>query len=276
MTMDQTQTGDGSDESRGPAPRRRTTRVVVFGLIGLVVVLAIGGVVLYLLASRTSSASTDTALEDFRASQAEERTGVPGLPEQGVYLYSVTGRETIGGGPLSVSRSLPATSPRILIQTDDGYEIEWRISSDHTESWGYRLDDEGASATFERSTLSVAGIEGTTESEWSPPPLRLPRNPKVGQSWTAEAQDGGQRIQISSEVTGEETIDVAGTPVDVFVIESTLDYSGDVEGQITETNYHDPKTGMEIRHVSDAELDDGTSKVTTRWDARLQSMEPAT
>ncbi len=250
-------------------------RKILFGVIGVVVVLAIGATVLYLLASRTSTASADTALAEFRATAGEDRGDVPGLPPQGVYRYSVEGSESIGGGPLSVTRDLPATSPRILRHTDDGYETEWRISSDHTEYWRYVLDDRGASTAAERSELTVAGISGTTDNEWSPPPLRLPLDPEIGDRWTSEAATPeGQRVSIESVVADEDTIDVGGTPVTVTNVESTLEFSGDLSGVIRETNSYDASTGLEVRHVSESELTESGSTVTTRWDATLQSLEP--
>ena len=251
-------------------------RKILFGVIGVVVVLAIGATVLYLLASRTSSASADDALVEFRATAGEGRGDLPGLPPQGVYRYSVEGSESIGGGPLSVTRDLPETSPRILRHTDDGYETEWRISSDHTEYWRYVLDDRGASTAEERSKLTVAGISGTTENEWSPPPLRLPLDPEIGDRWTSEAATpDGQTVRIESVVAGEDTIDVGGTPVTVTNVESTLEFGGDLTGEIRETNSYDATTGMEVRHVSESTLTEGGSTVTTRWDATLESLEPA-
>ena len=278
MTTDEHETGT-TDAGGGGTPsgggRIGKGRALLIGLGALVVVLVVGGVILYLIASRTSAASTDTAVEDFRASSIEDRPAARGLPPRGVYQYTVDGRETIDGGPLSVGRDLPSLSPRIVRHTEDGFEIEWRLSGDHVESWGYALQDDGAHALFERSTLSVAGISATTENEWSPPPLRLPAEPEVGMTWTERTSSGGQRISIASEVSAQETVDVGGTPVEVVLIDSTIDYAGDVEGRIEDTSYYDPETGLEIRHVSNATLDDGSSEVTTRWDATLRSLEPA-
>lgn len=251
-------------------------RKVLFGVIGVLAVFAIGATVLYLLASRTSSVSADTALVKFRATAGEDRGEQPGLPPQGVYRYSVEGSESISGGPLSVTRDLPSTSPRILRHTGDGYETEWHISSDHTEYWRYVLDERGASTAAERSELTVAGISGTTENEWTPPPLRLPLDPETGDRWTGEATTrDGQSVRIESVVAGDETIDVGSTPVTVTNVESTLEFRGDLEGVIRETNSYDASTGMEIRHVSESELTESGSTVTTRWDATLQSLEPA-
>jgi hypothetical protein len=266
--------GGTPPDAGGPRRRMGKGRALLIGLGALVVVLVIGGVILFMIASRTTAASTDTAIEDFRESSIEDRPAAPGLPAQGVYQYSVDGRETIDGGPLSVGRDLPSLSPRIVRHTEDGFDIEWRLSGDHVESWGYRLEDDGAHALFERSTLSVAGISATTQNEWSPPPLRLPADPEVGMTWTEEASSGDQRITVASEISGQETVDVGGTPVQVVLIASTIDYSGDVEGRIEDTSYYDPETGLEIRHISNASLDDGSSKVTTRWDATLRSLDP--
>lgn len=278
MTTDEQKTGAadaGGGTPSGGGRRIGKGRALLIGLGALVVVLVVGGVILYLIASRTSAASTDTAVEDFRESSIEDRPEARGLPAQGVYQYTVDGRETIDGGPLSVGRDLPSISPRIVRHTEQGFEIEWRLSGDHVESWGYALEDDGAHALFERSTLAVAGISATTENEWSPPPLRLPAEPEVGMSWNEDTASGDQRISIASEVSGRETVDVGGTPVEVVLIESTIDYAGGVEGRIEDTSYYDPETGLEIRHVSNATLDDGSSEVTTRWDATLRSLEPA-
>lgn len=225
------------------------------------------------LATRSGEASASGALEEFRDLESVERTE-PGLPPQGVYEYDVTGSETIIQGPIEITRAFPGSSPAIVTHTDSGYQWEWRLSSDRTETLGYTVDDRGASASSGRSELVVAGITSDVSRDWTPAPLRYPLDPEVGQQFSDSVTGSdGAKLDVETEVTGTETIDVAGTPVDVSILESTLRFSGDSPGVVEEVLSYAPDTGLLVRYQSEENFT-GSGELRSKWDAKLVSLDP--
>ena len=257
-----------------PPPPGNERRNKILLWIGTFAALAIIGVsAAVFLATRSGEASASGALEEFRDLESVERTE-PGLPPQGVYEYDVTGSETIIQGPIEITRAFPGSSPAIVTHTDSGYQWEWRLSSDRTETLGYTVDDRGASASSGRSELVVAGITSDVSRDWTPAPLRYPLDPEVGQQFSDSVTGSdGAKLDVETEVTGTETIDVAGTPVDVSILESTLRFSGDSPGVVEEVLSYAPDTGLLVRYQSEENFT-GSGELRSKWDAKLVSLDP--
>lgn len=242
--------------------------------VGTFAALAIIGVIAAVfLATRSGEASTGEAVDDFRDQDVAARNE-PGLPPAGVYQYDVAGSETIIQGPIEITRAFPDSSPAIVSHTDEGYQWEWRLSSDRTETLGYLVGDGGASASSGRSQLTVAGVTSDVSRDWEPAPLRFPLDPQVGQTFsdTVSGSDG-TTLDIQTEVTGTDTIDVGGNPVDVSVLEATLEFSGDSPGTVEEVLHYVPETGLLVRYRSEESFT-GSGELRSNWDAKLTSLDP--
>lgn len=205
--------------------------------------------------------------------QTAERTA-PGLPPAGVYEYEVTGSETIVQGPIEITRAFPGSSPAILTHTEEGYVWEWRLSSDRTETLSYAVGDSGAAASAGRSELEVAGVTSDVERTWTPAPLRFPLRPEVGDRFAESATGSdGTRLQIETEVTGTDTVEVGDQAADVTVLEATLRFSGDTEGVVEEIISYVPDTGLLVRYESEEDFSGG-GELRSTWDAKLVSLDP--
>lgn len=248
-------------------------RRVLLIVIALIALLAIGLFVFITLAERTSASGFDQAISDLAQSGALERNAEPGLPRQGVYPMAVTGSESISRAPLSVDRDFPTEAPLIVRHTADGYETEARYSSDHVEGVGYRLGEGGAEAISGTTTVSLASFSTTRDREWTPAPLRLPLEPKVGQSWEGDYLSGTLEVHIASEVTRRDTVDVGGTAVPVMVIESTQTIGGEYSGERAEQFFYSPGHGMVVRYTIASKLA-GPINITFEVDQTLTSLEP--
>jgi hypothetical protein len=270
--------GPGCDTallSSGAACENQGVRLKAVSIVAVVVaVLAIGGFVLFQLASTSSASSVSGAVDELRSENRTERPAEPGLPRQGVYEVTVVGSEALSRGPISVSRDLPTTAPMIVRHTDTGYEVETRYSSDHTEGVGYRLAGPGASAITGTTTVGAAGFKTTRDREWTPAPLRLPLESKVGDAWAGDYQSGDLDVRIESEVVREDTVDVGGRSVDVVVIESTQTIAGEYTGGRTEQFFYSPEHGLIVRYIIESDLE---GPVNLRFDAdqTVTSLEPA-
>jgi hypothetical protein len=248
-------------------------RVIVIS-VGAVVAVLVGLVaVFFFLASSSSASSIAGAAEDLSSEERVARDPEPGLPAQGVYELVVTGSETLSRGPISVKRDLPDRAPMIVRHTDIGYETEIRYSSDHVEWVRYRLAGPGASATWAQTKVGATGVSTTRPREWSPPPLRLPMDVAVGDTWEGDYKSGDLAVRIESEALREDTVTVGGQSVDVIVIESTQTVEGEYSGSRREQFFYSTESGLVVRYVIESDLD---GPVDLRFDAdqALASLEP--
>jgi hypothetical protein len=130
--------------------------------------------------------------------------------------------------------------------------------------------------TFARTVIGTTGISTTRDREWTPPLLRLPLRPKVGQDWGGPYTAGDLTLQIENTVLRLETADVGGTTVnDVFVLESKQAVTGEYSGQRTETFWYSPSTGMVVKYTIDSSLD-GPTDLDITAEQTLRSLTPQT
>lgn len=250
-------------------------RVVLWSLVAIVVVVGAAGAFLYFSATSAEGESIDAALADFRAEPALGAPAVPGQPPAGVYELTVDGSETIGRGALSITRELPGTAPLIIRRTPTGFETESRYSDQHTEWVRYGLGDDGASALWAQTKISAGTVGRTQPRDWTPPPLRLPREPAVGERWGGDYLSGALEVTIANEVVRQDTVSVGGEPVPVFVIESRQMVAGEYEGERTEHFWYSPETGLVPRYQIESSLD-GPINLDFTVDQTLRSLTPLT
>lgn len=250
-------------------------RVVLYSILGILVVVGAVGAFLYFSATSAEGESIDAALADFQAEPAIASPAGPGLPPAGVYELAVDGSETIGRSALSITRELPGTAPLIIRHTPAGFETESRYSNQHTEWVRYGLGDEGASALWAQTKVSAGTVGRTQPRDWTPPPLRLPRAPEVGDRWGGDYRSGALEVTIANEVLREDQVSVGGEPVPVMVIESRQMIAGEYEGERTEHFWYSPETGLVPRYQIESSLN-GPVNLDFTVDQTLRSLTPLT
>lgn len=246
-------------------------------IVGAVVIVAIvvAGFLFWRTLDDTDPVTSSDAVSEYRENPTPGRAG-PGLPAPGVYEYGVTGTERLSRGPIDIQRDLPVLAPMLVRHVGGGYETDLRYSQDHTELSRYDLRPQGSFVTFARTVIGTTGISTTRDREWTPPLLRFPLRPKVGQDWGGPYTAGDLTLQIENTVLRLETADVGGTAVDdVFVLESKQDVTGEYSGTRTETFWYSPSTGMVVRYTIESSLD-GPTDLDITAEQTLRSLAPQT
>jgi hypothetical protein len=252
--------------------RRRS--YILIGVGVLIVALVVGGVLFWRALDDTDPVTASDALAEYRGSPTPGEAS-PGLPAAGVYEYDVTGSEQLSRGPVDIDRGLPAVAPMLVRHQDSGYETDLRYSDSHTELSRYDLRPQGAFVTFARTVVTTPVTTTTRDREWTPPLLRLPAAPKVGETWGGPYTAGDLELQIENEVVRREPVDVGGEPVNAFVIESRQDITGEYTGERTETFWYAPARGLVVRYTIDSTLD-GPTDFDITAEQTLRSLTPQT
>jgi hypothetical protein len=252
--------------------RRRT--YILIGVGVLIVILVVGGYLFWRTLDDTEPVSASDALTEYRENPSPGQAA-PGLPAPGVYEYDVTGSEQLARGPVSIDRDLPPIAPMIIRHQDGGYETDLRYSNAHTELSRYDLRPRGAYVVFARTVVETPVSTTTRDREWTPPLLRLPVAPKVGETWGGPFTAGDLQLQIEAEVLRREPVDVAGRPVSAFVIEARQDITGEYTGQRTETFWYAPARALIVKYAIDSTLD-GPTDFDITAEQTLRSLRPQT
>lgn len=245
-------------------------RNVLIGIgVLLAVIVAVGAYIFTTLDDQTAS-KVDDVLTQFRESAPPEQPARPGLPKQGVYQYTVAGKERIKS-TISVDRTLPATATALVRHTAEGYEVETRYSKEHIETSKYRLAEDGSFVTFANTRLEVGPVTTVKERAWTPELLRLPLNKDA--TLGGKFKSGDLDLDIKTRLLPDEKVTVAGTPVDVTVVEHVQDIKGEYTGSRTETFWFSPKLGMIIRYTISSSLK-GPVDFDFTADQTLASLDP--
>jgi hypothetical protein len=249
-------------------------RYILIGVGVLIVALVVGGFLFWRTLDDTEPVTASEALAEYRESPTPGQAA-RGLPAPGVYEYDVTGSEQLRRGPVDLDRTLPAVAPMLVRHQDGGYETDLRYSDGHTELSRYDLRPRGAYVTFARTVVETPVTTTTRDREWTPPLLRLPLAPEVGQRWGGPFTAGDLELQIENEVLRREPVDVGGRPVNAFVIESRQDITGEYTGERTETFWYAPARGLVVRYTIDSTLD-GPTDFDIKAEQTLRSLTPQT
>jgi hypothetical protein len=245
--------------------------------VGAVVIVAIivGGFLFWRTLDDADPVEAADAVAEYRENPTPGEAGA-GLPAPGVYEYRVTGSERLSRGPIDIDRALPELAPMLVRHQDGGYETDLRYSEDHTELSRYDVRRRGSFVTFARTVIGTTGISTTRDREWTPPLLRLPQRPTVGETWGGPYTAGDLKLQIENEVLRKETVGVGGTPVDdAFVIESRQDVTGEYSGARTETFWYSPSRGLVVKYTIDSSLD-GPTDLDITAELTLRALAPQT
>jgi hypothetical protein len=249
-------------------PKRLIPLVLLAGLLG-------AGVWLWTGAHSSTAASEDSALADFKERGGAAAKARPGVPAPGVYRFAQTGQESAGGGPLSVSRDLPAEALYIVTPIAGGYHEDLRHSEEHVEEVRFLVDGTGSHAVWRRTKVTFVGIGEDDANDVTPPSLEHPAKLRVGASWDGRYAQGDLDVSFASRVTKRASVTLDGTKVPAFVIQTVSDFSGSTTGQRTDELWWAPSLALPVRWTI-AMTTGGSSEFEIDADLRLLSATPAT
>jgi hypothetical protein len=180
--------------------------------------------------------------------------GSPSLaePATGVYQIRMSGHESVHFGPVSIcNRDLPSSAQLSVSkaegETPTSYVFDLPISGDHTERHIYRFEGDELFLDFEGARVTCAGISETSEVSFSPPELRARAPLSVGGSWSGRSGDEDRTESYRTTVVRTESITVAGLTVPTFVIETSIDLTGNENGRRFQRWWYAPTLGLPVR-----------------------------
>lgn len=226
-----------------------------FRLLGLLITVAlvVGGWWAWNKAHSSTPASEADALQDFRT-RDQAGTAGPRRPRAGVYTYRVTGSETASAGPLEVKRDLPGRAHMIVRRTPAGYETELRLSEEHVETFGYRVESGGTRIATSNVKLMFLKLGRDDRRTFQPAPLYVPANLAVGKSWRSAYRAGSLAVAVTNRVTRTQSLPVAGRAIRTFVITSRSDTTGAHSGSRIETIWWSPDLVLPVRQTVDMDI----------------------
>lgn len=228
-------------------------------------------------ARSSTPVSEDAALEAFRRG-AGAGTGerAPGIPLPGVYTYRQSGSEKGGAGPVSISRDLPDRARYVVTRVPEGYAEELDISQEHVEGLRLRVGAGGGSRAVSRRTeVEFLGFGRDDRRDLRPAPLHLPRDLRVGRSWSGRYTAGELPVSFRSRVLRREAVEIEGRRIDCVVVRTVGDTGGAHPGTRTDTRWWSPALALPLRWTIDMRIR-GVATLDTHADLTLESLTPRT
>lgn len=177
------------------------------------------------------------------------------LPRTGRYGLRVEGSETVDFGPVSFcSQDLPSTSSLVVSKaqgegpTSYNFDLPYfEESGKHDERDVYRYTPAGVFLDYEVATVTCQGIRQSSDTTYSPPPLRVRLPLAVGTRWTSTGGDADRTEHSTISVVRTETLSVQGTKVLTYVLETATDFSGSETGSRSQTWWYAPSWAMPVK-----------------------------
>lgn len=245
-------------------------------LIPLVAVLVLIGAGAWWWSQAQSSTpvSEQQAQQEFGGGDEAPRVA-PGGPRAGVWNYRATGDETVGAGPITVDRRLPATARVVVRPAPGGFWRTLVLSEEHVEASRLRVRPRGTYVVERVTTVKVAGIGRDDRQMLVPPALSLPRSMEPGDSWVERYRLDEVRVVTRARVVRATTVDVGGQQVPVVLIDKKGTVTGPIEGFRDDLMWWSPELDMPVRWKMATKLD-GFASIRTDADLVLESTEPTT
>ena len=249
----------------------RMKRKLLVG-VGVLLAAAIGvGAYIFTTLDDQDEVAVTSVLDEFRKSKPADQPARDGLPKQGVYSYTVTGREVIKRG-VTIDRTLPTSAVALVRHLPNGFEVETRYSEQHIELAKYEFAADGAYLTEAVSTVVAGPIRTVRPRAWQPKLLRFP-GAGAKKEWGGDFTAGDLKLNVKARFLPDETFQVGGTPVEVKVVEFVQSITGDFTGDRTETFWYAPKTGLIVRYKIDSSLK-GETDFDFNADQTLEAVDP--
>jgi hypothetical protein len=248
---------------------RTITRPVVLIPIIVVVLLAAAGTWFWVRAGQSTEITTGAALAQYGAPGGRTVAG----PQAGVWTYDAHGSETVGLGPVKVTRDLPPEARMVVRPAGSGYWRSLAFSEEHVERTRLAVSDAGTRAVERSTKVTVSGLGRTDSVDLVPPPLIYPRAIAVGDQWRQRYVLRDLHVDARVRVTSHDVVVVNGTRVPVVVIRTSGEITGPTPGHRDDTEWYAPSLGLPVRLVITMTVS-GTASLRMSADLTLTSTEP--
>ncbi|MBA2280564.1 MAG: hypothetical protein H0W25_04910, partial [Acidimicrobiia bacterium] len=118
------------------------------------------------------------------------------------------------------------------------------------------------------------GFEDVQALRSDPPALYVPVSATVGDRFTYELAAPATTATVDAVITREETIDVGGTAVRTFVVETTTRFEGTINGTLAATGWLSPERALIVREVVDSSMRFALIETRGRYESTMTSATP--
>lgn len=161
-------------------------------------------------------------------------------PAPGTYRVTVTGTASVNGQPQQVP-------------PDGSFSIQQINDTDQRQTGEFELVLRWAPGSASLVSMKIA--EANKEFQPPQPVLYVPFPGDTGRNWewTMTSTDGKTTMNQRSEITEQASLSIDGQTVPVFVVESVVNFSGDLTGTARLTSWVSPdyRLGLKQRSVID-------------------------
>jgi hypothetical protein len=174
------------------------------------------------------------------------------FPRPGSYGVMIDGTERVRFGPVSFcSRGFPTRSTLVIKhaagETPTAFAFDHELSSLHKERHIYRYTRQGVFLDFEGASVNCGGIEQETENSFKPPELKVQLPLHVGDSWRGRSVGAHRTESYSAKVIRREAVSVQGRAYSAYVIEHTVQMTGEESGRRFQRWWYAPSLAISLR-----------------------------
>lgn len=280
----------GGTEAPAALPKRHhRVRTIVIVVVVVLVALVAVAVVSYLLRSKPSARSLNSAGKSFHATTTTKPTPRAfALPPAGVYRASGSGFEQIAVPPDTIHDS--AVMPVTVSYLPNGC-WRWHIdySTAHWHEYDFCPHDGRLLLMAQRNLLTVnlglASVTNLAKFTCNPPSPIVVERPRAGEVFahrctgTNTAAAGVSTASGPVTITGVTSVNIAGTRVQAIVMTRHQKITGGQSGTLDEEWWFSTSTGMPLAERRNYHLSTsspiGSIAYTETGSWRLDSMTPA-
>jgi hypothetical protein len=174
------------------------------------------------------------------------------LPRLGSYGVAIEGTERVRFGPVSFcSRGFPTRSTLVIKhaagETPASFAFDHEFSSLHKERHIYGYSTRGVFLDFEGASVNCGGIEQKTENSFKPPELKVKLPLHVGDTWRGRSVGAHRTENYSARVIRREPVSVRGRAYTTYVIDHSVEMTGDERGRRSQRWWYAPALAMALR-----------------------------
>ncbi len=199
---------------------------------------------------------------------------VPTAVPEGRYDYATDGERTISGN----SEDLPKTTTLTAAAPADGVQRQTRDLRDPegngtvTET-DLHFRDTGVFLSYVKVTSRFrGGLSDVREFRLPEPELIAPRGAGPGFARTFTMQGSGTRAKVAIRALRYEDVAIAGEQIRALVVQTTIEFSGSLEGHQTSTSWFWPKHLLPLRERVRTDVTNGPIRLQSNYRAVIEQL----
>jgi hypothetical protein len=202
-------------------------------------------------------------------------------PTPGSYEVRVDGAEGVRFGSFGFcNRPFPGSTTLYVKDSYDGratpnsYQFDIQYSSLHSERHHYRYTRDGVFLEYEFAQVSCAGRAQATNVDFSPPQQKVKLPLKVGAAWSGQGGDAERTESYDARVLRTETLRIDGRAVGTYLIETSVEMTGDEHGTRLQRWWYAPSLAMPVQWHEEYDAAQGPAGYKAQLTVTLVDLDP--